>query len=154
MATRQQEAQEVVYQNRIDFLKAEHDRLEKSKDQLVSEIDRKTKDYELYMAQKDGESKRIRADVLASQEQLMKDKSEFQAILNGFKENKEQFPTLSIDFRAHSMQIERTDRKKWWQNRFCMELWFLFCCWSQINDREDRKTKGKRRNIYLWTAKL
>ena len=62
--TKQQQAEEVVTQNRIDYLKAEHDRLSRAKDQLHAEIQKKTSDYELYMGQKDAESKRIRADAL------------------------------------------------------------------------------------------
>ena len=89
-------------QNRIDYLKAEHERLSKAKDQLHNEITKKTSDYELYMAQKDAESKRIRADALTQQDQLAKDKTEFQLILKTHQEEKQK-----LEKEKNDLTIER-----------------------------------------------
>lgn len=102
MSTKQEQAQEVIYQNRIDFLKTEHDRLFKAKEALSSEIGRKTTDYELYMGQKDAESKRLRQDALDSQEQLAKDKAEFQGILKQFQSDKS-----ALEKEQHDLNTDR-----------------------------------------------
>lgn len=97
LQTKQQMQDEVVYTNRVEFLKAEHDRLLKAKETLAAEISRKTTDYELYMGQKDAESKRLRADALASHEQLAKDKTEFLSTLQQFKLDKAEFEKTKSD---------------------------------------------------------
>lgn len=105
MANKQEQAQEVIYQNRIDYLKVEHDRLLKAKDQLSDEISHKGTQYELYMGQRDAESKRLRADALAAQEQLAKDKSEFQAILKDFQESKQLAEKELHDLNAEKFKV-------------------------------------------------
>lgn len=88
---KRQTAEEVQWENRVAYQKGEHDRLVKAKETLQSEIDRKTSDYSIYVSQKDAESKKIRQDALDSQEQLAKDKQEFQGILQDFQKQKAEF---------------------------------------------------------------
>jgi predicted nucleic acid-binding Zn-ribbon protein len=62
------------------------------------------------MGQKDAESKRLRADVLSSQEQLNKDKTEFQEILKSFQAEKTALETekqtIESDRRKVAGQME------------------------------------------------
>lgn len=81
-------AEEVQWENRIAFQKSEHDRLVKAKDMMQAEIDKKTVDYNVYLAQKDTDSKKSRQEVQDQTEQLLKDKQEFQAILQSFQMEK------------------------------------------------------------------
>jgi len=79
------------WENRLDSVRAEHDRTLKAKEALQAEIDRKTSDYQIFIAQRDSETKRIRQSTMEDSEQLAKDKKEFSDILAQFKKDKSNF---------------------------------------------------------------
>lgn len=88
---KRQTAEEVQWENRVAFQKGEHDRLVKAKEALQAEIDKKTADYAIHLAQRDSDSKKMRQDVLQDREQMDKDKSDFHEILKSFQAEKEAF---------------------------------------------------------------
>ena len=93
----------VQWENRLEVIKADHDRLMKSRDALQAEIDQKTADYNIYMAQKDADSKKMRAETMAQSDQLAKDKAEFQDILKKFQDQK-----AIVDSQAKSIEIDKS----------------------------------------------
>src|SRR4029077_5366274 len=76
------------WENRAEVVKTEVDKLNKTRDALQAEIDKKSSDFNIYMNQKDLEMKKSRADILAEREQLEKNKAEFQDILKKHQEAK------------------------------------------------------------------
>jgi type II secretory pathway component PulM len=85
----------VQNENRLAYVQDEVKRLNLAKDAQQAEIDKKTADYNIYISQRDAESKKIRLDVLAEREQLDKDKQEFNAILRDFQNQKVAFADQS-----------------------------------------------------------
>lgn len=85
------DAEIVQWENRLGFVQDEVKRLSDTKEKMQSEIDQKTAYYNIYIAQKDNESKRMRQEQVESQEQLAKDKSDFMEILTQFKAEKDAF---------------------------------------------------------------
>lgn len=72
-------------ENKLEALKSEVQKLSMARDAIQAEIDRKSSDFNIYMSQKDAETKKSRADMLLEKEQLMKDQSDFQDILKQHK---------------------------------------------------------------------
>lgn len=81
----------VQWEGRVDIIKADVERLTKSKESLQAEIDRKTADYNIYIAQRDSETKRQREETMAERDQLGKDKTEFMDILKKHQNEKASF---------------------------------------------------------------
>lgn len=79
----------VQNENRLAYVQDEVKRLNTTKETMQAEIDRKTADYNIYIAQRDTDSKKMRQDVFDGQEQLAKDKAEFQKILVQFQKDKQ-----------------------------------------------------------------
>lgn len=88
---KKQTAEEVQWENRVAFNKSENDRLAKAKEALQAEIEKKSSDYAIHIAQKDMESKKLRQEVLDANEKLTHDKAEFQVILKNFQQEKASF---------------------------------------------------------------
>lgn len=88
---KRQTAEEVQWENRIAYQKGEHDRLLKAKESLQAEIDRKSSDYAIHMAQVDSTSKKLRQDTLDGNNQLSRDKADFQEVLKEFQKQKQEF---------------------------------------------------------------
>lgn len=76
-------------ENRLAYAQDELKRVQQTRDTLQTEIDRKMADYNIFIAQRDAESKKIREDVLAERDQLAKDKKEFQEILQQFQKDRQ-----------------------------------------------------------------
>jgi hypothetical protein len=100
-------AQEVVAENRLAFVTAEYDRLFKAKEALQIEIDKKMSDYNIYMAQRDAETKKARADALALGDTMAKDKAELYSILKKFQDDK-----AAVDDERESLAIQRNQVKE------------------------------------------
>lgn len=79
----------VQSENRLAFIQDELKRITATRDSMQAEIDKKTADYNIYIAQRDADSKKMRQDVLAERDQLSKDKVEFQGILQQFQHDKQ-----------------------------------------------------------------
>lgn len=79
----------VQNENRLAYIQDEVKRLTGTRDSMQAEIDKKTADYNIYIAQRDTDSKKMRADILAEHDQLNKDKKEFQGILQQFQKEKQ-----------------------------------------------------------------
>lgn len=79
----------VASENRLAYIQDEVKRLNLTKETLQAEIDKKTADYNIYIAQRDTGSKKMREDILQERDQLAKDKVEFQDILKRFQKEKE-----------------------------------------------------------------
>ena len=103
--------EQVQYENRVEFLKSEHDRLQKANDLLQADINKKSSDYQLFISMKDSESKKLRADAVAAHEQTEKNKQEFNDVLIAHKADKEAFDlakqTLERDQRIVAGQKEQ-----------------------------------------------
>jgi chromosome segregation ATPase len=74
-----------VAENRFAYVQEEIKRATENKEKLNSEITVKKAEYDMYIAGKDAEWKKVRQDVLDERAQLDKDKVEFQGILQKFK---------------------------------------------------------------------
>lgn len=85
------EKQLVQSENRLAYVQDEVKRLTQTKDSMQAEIDKKTADYNIYIAQRDNDSKKMRQDLLEEREQMAKDKQEFQGMLVKFQKEKEGF---------------------------------------------------------------
>lgn len=79
----------VASENRLAYIQDEVKRLNLTKETLQAEIDKKTADYNIFIAQRDTDSKKMREDILQERDQLAKDKVEFQDILKRFQKEKE-----------------------------------------------------------------
>jgi phage-related protein len=79
----------VQWENRLQFVQDEVKRLNASKEAMQGEIDKKTADYNIYMAQRDAETKKIRQDVTDDRAQMDKDKAEFHKIVQQFQKEKQ-----------------------------------------------------------------
>ena len=77
-----------VAENRLQFVQDEVKRLTATRDAMQAEIEQKTSNYNIYIAQRDSETKKIRQDTVDGTEQLAKDKAEFQDILKQFQKDK------------------------------------------------------------------
>lgn len=96
----------VQWENRLEFVKNETERLTKTRDALQAEIDKKTADYQIYLSQKDVESKKIQQDALDGQTQLAKDKAEFQNILKAFQKERQDFLGQKQEVDAQALQAK------------------------------------------------
>jgi len=85
VAVKETNAELTRWENRKGFLEDEIKRLMQTKETLQEEIDRKSADYNIYISQRDAESKKIRQDVLDEQATLAEQKAEFQAVLKTFQ---------------------------------------------------------------------
>lgn len=79
------ERQLTVAENRLAYVQDECKKLATTKEALQGDIERKTSDYNIFMAQRDVETKKMRQDVFEERAQMDKDKAEFQGILQKFK---------------------------------------------------------------------
>lgn len=93
----------VVAENRVEFLKAEEGRLKKANETVQANIDKKTADYDLYMGQRDAETKKMRADILVERDQLAKERTEFMEILQQHKKERSAF-----DAEKHGFDSEKS----------------------------------------------
>lgn len=91
-----------VSENRLQFVTDEVKRLTATRDAMQAEIDQKAANYNIYIAQRDAETKKIRQDTLESTDQLAKDKKEFQDILKQFQNDK-----ASVDHDKNANEAER-----------------------------------------------
>lgn len=96
----------VVAENRLAYVEAECKRLAIARDAMQAEIDKKTSDYTIYVAQRDQESKKIRQDTLDGQNQLIKDKEEFQGILKQFQKERQSFLAEKQHGDAQALQVK------------------------------------------------
>ena len=76
------------WENKLEEVKAQVEKQTQVRDALVAEIESKTNNFEIYMAGRTNEDKRVKAEIAASREQLVKDQSEFQAILLEYRNEK------------------------------------------------------------------
>lgn len=76
------------WENRLEFVKSEVQQQTKAKEALIADIERKSADYNIFIAQRDAESKKIRQSVLDEHAQLEQDKAEFQTILHQFQKDR------------------------------------------------------------------
>lgn len=77
------------WENRLEYVKGEVDRLNKTKASIEAEIAQKSADYDVYIAKRDSDSKRLREDVTAEKAKLEAAKKEFQSIVADFQKEKE-----------------------------------------------------------------
>lgn len=91
-----------VWENRLDIAKAECEKNQKMRDALQAEIDKKTSDFGIYIAQRDAENKKTHSEVLEAREKLESDKSEFQMILKQHQQDK-----AALDSQKHEFEIQR-----------------------------------------------
>jgi len=94
------------WENRLQFVKDEHDRLSKAKDALQAEIDRKSADYAIFISQRDAESKKMREDALHERDQMAADKAEFQKILQQFQNDKNTHLEAVSGFAADKQKVQ------------------------------------------------
>lgn len=85
------EKQLVVSENRLAYVQDEVKRLTQSRESIQAEIAKKTADYDVHIALRDSESKKIRKEASDAQDQMSKDKAEFQTILSQFQKDKAAF---------------------------------------------------------------
>jgi hypothetical protein len=95
-----------VWENRLEVAKSELQRVTQARDALQAEIDKKSSDYSVYIAQRDAENKKAYSDIAAQRDQLNKDKAEFQNIL---KQHQIVKATLDQDKQALDIQKLRFD---------------------------------------------
>jgi archaellum component FlaC len=104
----------VLAENELQAVREEVERLNKAKDALQSEIEKKTADYNIHFSGRDAESKRKHQDVLLQSEQLVKDKQEFQAMLQQFQKDKAAFSdskkTIDIQNAKYAEQINNVQQ--------------------------------------------
>jgi hypothetical protein len=96
----------VQWENRLQFVQDEVKRLSDTKNAMQAEIDKKTADYNIYIAQKDTDSKRMRQDTVADRDQLTKDKAEFLAMLEQHKKDKDSFAESKQSVDIQNAQFE------------------------------------------------
>ena len=89
-------------ENKLEAVKAEVEKNEKARDALLAEIEKRTGDFTIYMAQKDAESKKLRADTVTERDQLVKDTAEFQEILKKHHEEK-----IALEAQKRELDIQR-----------------------------------------------
>lgn len=92
------EKQLTVAENRLAYVQDETKRLVATREKQQAEIDQKTADYNIYISQRDTDSKKMRQDVLDGQTQLDKDKVEFQGILQSFQTEKRAYESAREGF--------------------------------------------------------
>lgn len=99
----------VQWENRLQFVQDEVKRLNQTRDTLQAEIERKTADYNVYMAQRDSETKKIRQDSMDSAAQLAMDKAEFQGILQQFQKDRAAFEheKMGVDSEKSKVQGQK-----------------------------------------------
>ena len=82
------EKQLTVAENRLAYVQDETKRLIATRDKQQAEIDEKTANYNIFISQRDTDSKRMRQEIQDQHVQLEKDKAEFQGILQQFQQSK------------------------------------------------------------------
>lgn len=98
------DAEIVQWENRLQFVQDEVKRLNAVKDTLQAEIDQKTTDYNIYLAQRDSETKKIRQETVDLRMQFDKDRAEFASMLQTFQREKEEL--------KHGQQILEAEQGK------------------------------------------
>jgi chromosome segregation ATPase len=98
------------WENRAEVVRAEHDRLLQARDALQAEIQQKTSDFAIYMAQRDSEAKAQRTELNAEREKLAKDKEEFQAILKQHKTERDSLNSDKQQFEIQKLKHEASTK--------------------------------------------
>jgi len=83
-----QDAEFTRLDNKKQFMEDEVKRLTQTRDELQEKIDSQMANYNMYIAQRDSESKKFRQEVLDEKSTLESEKAEFQAVLEQFKKDK------------------------------------------------------------------
>lgn len=79
----------VQHENRLAYVQDELKRVTQSKDAMQAEIDRKAADYNIYIAQRDTDSKKMRQEIVDERTKLDGEKKQFQDILVQFQKEKQ-----------------------------------------------------------------
>jgi chromosome segregation ATPase len=98
------------WENRLEFVKSETQRLTQARDALQAEIDKKTSDFQIYMSQRDADNKKAHSDLVAEREKLEKDKSDFQNILKGFQNEKNGLAQQVRDLEIQKLRHGQTEK--------------------------------------------
>ena len=112
-SAKQIQTEMVQWENRLENVKSELERTQKTKDDLQAQIDKKTSDYNIYMSQRDADTKKMRQDTNEGNEQLLKDKAEFQAMLLEFRKEKQEFEAAknNVDVDMAKMNAQKENIK-------------------------------------------
>jgi len=78
----------VQNENRLAYIQSEVKRLSEAKEKVEADIKEKMSNYDIFIAQRDSESKKIRQAVMDDRDQLAKEKEEFKGILAKFQAEK------------------------------------------------------------------
>lgn len=96
------------WENRLEFVKSEVEKNTTSRDALLAEISKKSDDFNAYMAMKDAEVKKARADMLAERDELNQQKSEFQDILKKHQTVKSDLDQARKEFEIEKLRFSAT----------------------------------------------
>lgn len=103
VAVRETGKQITQEENRLEEVKIEVEKQTQTRNALLAEINKKSSDFDIYMAQRDSEIKKMRSDMMAEREQLLKEKSEFQEILVSHKQAK-----ASLEQGIKDLEIQKS----------------------------------------------
>jgi uncharacterized protein (DUF3084 family) len=105
------EKQLVVAENRLAYIQEETKRLTTTRDSIQEEINKKSADYDVYIGKRDADSKKIRQDALDEQSQLLKDKTEFQTMLQAFQKERQVYMESKQGFENEKKknELDRTN---------------------------------------------
>lgn len=101
------QAEMTQWENRLDVLRSDHERLSKAKDALQADIDRKTSDYEVFIAARNSDIAKLREETDNQAKELARQKEEFKTILSNFHKEKQAF-----EAQNHSLAGERASLEK------------------------------------------
>lgn len=97
-------------ENRLEQVKEEILKKTEALNAISAEINRKSSDFTIYMAQKDAELKKGRADMLVEREQLQTEKNEFMQIMNAHKTAKAEMENQKKDFEIQKLRFDATSQ--------------------------------------------
>lgn len=107
MATLTEKERELTaLENRIAFETNKMKDLQKQSEKLQSDISEKRTQYELFMNQRDAETKKAHNDILADREKLESDKAEFVKILNDLNTQKNKLEADKHAFESEKQKIQ------------------------------------------------
>ena|SRR5271165_7261010 len=99
-----------IWENRMEFAKTEAQKAAQTRDALQAEIDKKSSDFAIYIAQRDAEIKKSRADMMAEREGLEKNKAEFQDILKQHQADKNALIQEKRDFEIQKLRQASSEK--------------------------------------------
>ena len=106
LKVKNQNIEEIQWQQRVDILKVTHENLYRQKGQLEEEMNRKRADFDNYIASKDAQYKKDHESLVAERAVLTQQREEFKKILGQHEVDKSNIAQAKMDIQTERAKVD------------------------------------------------